>query len=225
MSVLGQFVDLDDPDSFVWLRGFADMDTRRRGLTAFYGGSVWKAHRDAANATMLDSDNVLLLRPARSGAGFDVADSHPRAGVAPTDRGMVAAGVHYVEAPQDVAARDAFERCGFAAISELGGSLLAYLTSEPAPNDYPALPVRDETALVWFVGLAERPSFEQAWRGIVDIHRLVAEAVRPTSPPELLRLAPTPRSLLAGTAGPCAAADVLARPQPSGRSAERIDDG
>lgn len=68
MRVLGQFRDLDQPDLFVWLRGFADMDVRRRALEAFYGGPVWAAHRAAANATMIDSDNVLLLRPAWPGA-------------------------------------------------------------------------------------------------------------------------------------------------------------
>jgi hypothetical protein len=35
MHVLGQFRDLDDPDSFVWLRGFSDMRTRKRGLETF----------------------------------------------------------------------------------------------------------------------------------------------------------------------------------------------
>jgi hypothetical protein len=30
MKVIGQFVDLDDPDRFVWLRGFSDMDARER---------------------------------------------------------------------------------------------------------------------------------------------------------------------------------------------------
>src|ERR1035438_9159076 len=63
MRVIGQFRDLDDPDRFVWLRGFADMASRALGLEAFYGGPVWAAHRAAANTTMNDSDNVLLLRP------------------------------------------------------------------------------------------------------------------------------------------------------------------
>jgi len=63
MTVIGQFRDLDRPDMFVWLRGFASMDRRRQALAAFYDGPVWAAHRDAANATMIDSDNVLLLRP------------------------------------------------------------------------------------------------------------------------------------------------------------------
>jgi hypothetical protein len=57
-------------DRFVWLRGFTDMKARREGLEAFYGGPTWKAHAAAANATMIDSDNVFLLRAARSGSTF-----------------------------------------------------------------------------------------------------------------------------------------------------------
>ena len=84
--VIGQFRDMDNPDRFVWLRGFADMPRRARALQEFYGGPVWKAHREAANATMIDSDNVLLLRPVSPEAGFEVAgpegrDRHPKAGV------------------------------------------------------------------------------------------------------------------------------------------------
>src|SRR6476469_10671037 len=70
MTVIGQFRDLNNPDRFVWLRGFSDMDRRAAQLQAFYGGPVWKAHRDAANATMIDSDNVLLLRPTSPTSGF-----------------------------------------------------------------------------------------------------------------------------------------------------------
>ena len=62
--MLGQFRDLDDADRFVWLRGFESMAARPAALGAFYDGPVWKAHREAANATMIDSDDVLLLQPA-----------------------------------------------------------------------------------------------------------------------------------------------------------------
>ncbi len=63
MRVLGQFRDEDRPDRFVWLRGFADMEARREALTAFYGGPVWREHGPAANVTMVDWDDVLLLEP------------------------------------------------------------------------------------------------------------------------------------------------------------------
>ena len=75
MTVIGQFSDLDRPDMFVWLRGFDSMDVRKEALAAFYDGRVWTAHRDAANATMIDSDDVLLLTPAWPGAGFDLSSA------------------------------------------------------------------------------------------------------------------------------------------------------
>ena len=77
MVIIGQFRDLDNPDSFVWLRGFADMEARRRALTGFYSGPVWLANRDAANATMLRFDNVLLLKPAAQDGGFALRHRRP----------------------------------------------------------------------------------------------------------------------------------------------------
>src|SRR5437868_9734879 len=74
MKVIGQFRDLDNPNRFVWLRGFRDMPSRAQLLKDFYGGPVWKAHREAANATMIDSDNVLLLRPALPTSGFSLGN-------------------------------------------------------------------------------------------------------------------------------------------------------
>ena len=70
MEVIGQFRDLDRPERFVWMRGFPDMQRRREALEAFYGGPVWKAHAVAANATMVDVDDVLLLRPVAPSTGF-----------------------------------------------------------------------------------------------------------------------------------------------------------
>ncbi|WP_225993767.1 NIPSNAP family protein [Actinomadura rudentiformis] len=64
MTILGTFRDLDDPDRFVWLRGFRDMPTRKKALTAFYGGPVWAEHGPKANATMVDSSNARLLHPS-----------------------------------------------------------------------------------------------------------------------------------------------------------------
>ena len=62
-QVVGTFRDVRDPDRFVWIRAFADMTVRLAALQAFYGGPVWRAHSAAANATMIDSDDVHLLEP------------------------------------------------------------------------------------------------------------------------------------------------------------------
>src|SRR4051812_27157034 len=69
MRVIGQFRDRDAADRFVWLRGFPDLASRAARLQAFYGGPVWQAHRDAAQATMIDSGGGLLLPPGGPGAG------------------------------------------------------------------------------------------------------------------------------------------------------------
>ncbi|MDQ7802458.1 NIPSNAP family protein [Amycolatopsis sp. A133] len=65
--LFGLFRSRASPDEFVWLRGFRSMAARKEALEEFYGGPVWKAHRSAANETMIDSDNVLLLRPVHRG--------------------------------------------------------------------------------------------------------------------------------------------------------------
>ena len=69
MQILGQFRDLDRPDRFVWLRGFSDMESRAAGAHRFLWRSGVGSMGSAANATMIDSDDVLLLRPAAQPAG------------------------------------------------------------------------------------------------------------------------------------------------------------
>src|SRR3546814_16603291 len=58
IQVFGRYIDLDDPDRFVWMRGLSDLETRGRALSDFYGGPAWAAQREAANATMIESDHV-----------------------------------------------------------------------------------------------------------------------------------------------------------------------
>ena len=70
IRVIGQYRDLDDPDRFVWLRSFPDMESRKVALTKLYSGPIWKAHGRVASGTMVDSDNVLLLRPLRPDTVF-----------------------------------------------------------------------------------------------------------------------------------------------------------
>src|SRR5215471_17084077 len=150
IELIGTFRDLDDPDRFVWLRGFPDMESRAKSLGAFYGGPVWKAHREAANATMIDSDNVLLLRPAWDGSAF--ARNSPRR----TTPGM-------------------------------DTEILAAFVTEPGPNNFPALPVREgENVFVWFA--RHRDAVVTA--SIVDMKTYLTQA------PEVLRLSPTARSRL-----------------------------
>ncbi|WP_243901322.1 NIPSNAP family protein [Glycomyces niveus] len=144
MWIVGQFRDLDRPDRFVWVRGFRDMASRADALTAFYSGPVWKEHGGAANATMIDSGNVLLLRPAGLGPGFPRAQqARPGLRDRPTPTRLTAA-VHRVD-PDSAGATAVQVRAA------LGDRLVACLVTEPAENTFPALPVRTgEHVLAWF---------------------------------------------------------------------------
>jgi hypothetical protein len=67
MRILGVYHDLDRDDRFVWLRSFPDMATRKAALARFYFESdVWKTYGPTAAGTMIDSDDVLLLKPLTS---------------------------------------------------------------------------------------------------------------------------------------------------------------
>ncbi|MBT2394936.1 NIPSNAP family protein [Streptomyces sp. ISL-100] len=204
MTVLGQFRDLDDPDRFVWLRGFDDMPRRAKALESFYGGPVWQAHRDKANATMIDSDDVLLLRPASARGGFPVPVGARQVPGEPAalPPSLVLATIWYGHGPFDTAFVEFFERQVRPVLAETGGEPLAYLQSEHAPNTFPALPVRmNEEVFVWFARFTDESHIDDHLNRLQHSERWRAEVLptlsqRWTRTPQRLRLAPTERSIL-----------------------------
>jgi hypothetical protein len=133
ITVGGRFRDLDDEDRFVWLRSFPDMTARARAMQAFYYGPVWQAHREAANATMLDSDDVLLRGP-----GF----------AAPDGTGPVGVTICH---PLYPGFTDHLEHQLQPALAAAGTPVHAAYRSEHAENTFPALPVRTgEDVVLWF---------------------------------------------------------------------------
>lgn len=198
----GQFADADDADRFVWLRGFADMAARARALAAFYDGPVWRAHRDEANATMIDSDDVLLLRPLQP---FDLRGrERPAAGVA-TLAGPVVAMVCPLRPGSARAVAQSFETRLCPRLEAHGARLLGSYVTEPARNDFPRLPVREgEPVFVWFAGFEDAARHAQ-WQRDIAADPATAEALARwqdslDGPPQDLRLLPTARSLLRGAA-------------------------
>jgi hypothetical protein len=170
--VVGTFRDVDRPDRFVWLREFDDMASRTAALAAFYGGPVWAAHGPAANVTMIDFDDVLLLEP--------VSGSFTRTPRAPVGSGepgpsRVLAVVHAAGPEPDA---DVLEKA-------LGVSPIVLRTA-PYPNGFPALPVRDEQVVVRFAG------FGSAAEAAAARARLDAGAL------QVLELEPTARSSYRG---------------------------
>ena len=196
MRVIGQFRDLADSERFVWLRGFRDMIARAQGLQAFYGGPIWKQHRDAANATMIDSDNVLLLRPARSKSGFSpVGSQRPPRGSQEASRGLVMATIYALGDSSESAFISYVEDELRPALADVGAVVLAYFVTESSANSFPALPVREgEHVFTWFAGFPNGTS-----------NAGVPAAPGMQRPMQVLRLVPTARSALTGVSRACPA--------------------
>ena len=201
MTIIGQFRDINNLDRFVWLRGFSDMEARAMQLGEFYGGPVWKAHRDAANATIIDSDNVLLLRPTSATSGFHLEQAR-RAPLGSTNErdGLWVATIYHLGKTKG-ADFVAFFECELRPqLAEAGISVLASFITETHPNTFPRLPVReDANVFVCFSHFPEREAYEkaaavaQSLRGRKVTMKL-AELTQ--EQPEVLLLSPTPRSLL-----------------------------
>jgi NIPSNAP len=207
MKVIGQFRDLARPDRFVWLRGFDDMEGRARSLAEFYGGPIWKAHSAAANATMIDSDDVLLLRPARPRSAFSLDGSSRTSDNGRAGAGFVAATILNLQSGAEGAGAVAFLEESIApAIREGGGSILGYFATEPSENTFPSLPVREgEQVLAWFAGFGDRPAMEIVSRRAGELARSAASAIGLERQPVTLQLEPTSRSLLDGRSPQCRA--------------------
>ncbi len=200
MTLMGLYRDQDDADRFVWLRGFSGMSQRAQALGDFYGGPVWRAHREVANATMIDSDNVMLLTPATQHSGILLTGcTHVARGSAEIPPGLVTAHVCVLKQTADAALIDQFQRQLSPLLQTAGAMILGSYVTEHGTNTFPRLPVRTgENLFVWFSlfdsvtahtqhlqALARNPAWAQAcaaWH----VHLQQAEQV--------LRLVPTPRS-------------------------------
>lgn len=184
MVPVGHYRDIDDPDAFVWFRGFPEYAARRRALEAFYLESpAWAAHRTAANETMIDSDNVLLLRSARDGSGFDLDGLiRPNGVPANADESFVAASIFMLDASPHDAFIESFEELALPQLERVA-TRIAYFVTEERPNNFRHLPVRDERAFV-VIGSCKTRNDLDAWTQTFE-----------GQPGETLRLRPAHRSL------------------------------
>jgi quinol monooxygenase YgiN len=212
MSVLAQFRDLDDPDAFVWLRRFEDLPSRAEALRRFYTGPVWARHRDAANGTMVNSDNVLMLKPLGDaglpsllGAGplplrFGAHRPPPAADLG--QPGVFEMTTCYLAPRTDTAFAAWFEDAVRPALLAAGAGVEGRWVVDHRENNFQGLPVREgETLFIWllrFGGHDDLQAFHRklaasaAWRDQLwpEINK------RTWRENEVLRLEPTRRSLL-----------------------------
>jgi hypothetical protein len=194
MRIIGTFRDADDPDSFVWLRGFADMLVRGKALKAFYGGPAWAAHARVANATMVDSDNVLLLRPLNRASRLHLDGSGPPPRVARATPAVATLTICPLEPVRAAAVGRLFEREIEPALRRAGANVRAAFMTEHAENNFPALPVREGgEVLVWLSTFADAEARAEHARR-TDVRTLLGDYL--AGDPEVVRLEPTTRSRL-----------------------------
>jgi hypothetical protein len=142
MSLLGQFRDLDAPGHFVWMRGFESMAARKAALEGFYGGPVWQAHREAANATLADNDDVLLLKPPVAAARLDLPPRRPPG----TDLGpasLIGVTIQALDGPPSPTSPPGSRPRSVPPWRRPARRSLGWMVTEPAENTFPRLPVRE----------------------------------------------------------------------------------
>ncbi|MDQ6893099.1 MAG: NIPSNAP family protein [Acidobacteriota bacterium] len=87
MKVLGPLVDLEKPDSFVWLRAFPSHQERDRMKEAFYEGPTWKNELEAIAMPMLEDYAVVLTKTTDEFVTFEsVPDAKTWAAPATAER-------------------------------------------------------------------------------------------------------------------------------------------
>ena len=146
---LGQFQIKGVNDRFVWLRGFTDMSTRVKFLNDFYINSLsWKEFGSGANAMMINSDNVYLLRPLTKGKNAAEQSETINSNFLQTDKGITVIDFYICNSTLDKTI-DLFNTSYLPFLKTLNIEDISLWVSEMTENDFPRLPVfQDKNLLV-----------------------------------------------------------------------------
>jgi hypothetical protein len=145
---------------------------------------------------MVDSDNVLMLRPATTQAGFPAptAPRPPAGHPATAAPSCLLVTLYYRDRPFDPAFTALFEHDARPLLAAAGATPLAWFQTEYAENTFPALPVRTgEHVFAWLARFPSSDRLSAYLRAPVSSPALEGMI---TGEPQRLRLAPTGRSLL-----------------------------
>jgi hypothetical protein len=193
---LGHFVERGAGDRFTWLRAYPDMAARLAANTAFYDGPVWREHKATLNHWILDSDNVLLLRPLYPGAAIPALPAVDPVAEPDGARGLAVAQLFQV-APGQLDACAAAAESWFGTYHGDGLVEAGVLATLDVANNFPRHPVRsDGTWLVW-LGILQDDAALAALQPMLDAAaRALDNGVLLAGPAELLILDPGQRSRL-----------------------------
>jgi NIPSNAP len=193
----GQFFERKNPVGFTWMRGFKNTDARAVINAGFYYGPLWREHASTMNSLMVDSDNVLLLRPLSSQRGVPVFPAVDPVNEPKGAQGVVVAQIFAVK-PDNVDAFVQQAESTFASYRAAGAREAGVLATLDVPNNFPQLPVRtDGPHLVWLGIIKDNQTLETQFTPLVErsLKSISATGLLRVAP-ELVILDPTPRSRL-----------------------------
>lgn len=202
LQVLGQFRVIDEPNHFVWMRGFSDMQTRLEGLENFYYGSVWRQYGPLANELMLEWDNVHLLRPLDDtqmllngvNTASIAADLH--AGTISPYTGVIGIDFYRSLPGKRQALIEAFQTQVFHRYERKGVQLRGSFIAEMAENKFARLPViQNEDEFVVITAYKDRDTYQSTIQSIKPILENTINVLL-NEAPQSLQLNPTLRSAM-----------------------------
>jgi hypothetical protein len=195
--VAGDFFERKNSSGFTWIRGFHTLEDRAVLNAQFYAGSVWKEHKKTMNDLIVDSDNVMLLRPLSPERGIPILPAVDAIVEANRVQGIVVAQIFAVKADSVEAFAKAAEPT-FASYRAAGVREAGVLVTLDVPNNYPQLPIRtDGPFLVWLGVLKDKQMLENEFNPLAErsLQSLSATGLI-RGAPESVVLDPTRRSRL-----------------------------
>jgi hypothetical protein len=69
MTIIGPFLSLDDADTFFFMRGFANLESRQAMRDRFYQSELWTRELEQALLPMLEKYDVVLVDAGDAFAG------------------------------------------------------------------------------------------------------------------------------------------------------------
>jgi hypothetical protein len=201
MRIVGQFRCAGDPDRFVWMRAFSDMDARLLALEEFYCGPIWREHRIAAGPATVASSDALFLRPAGDCLCLDAVGRAARGELARrADKpGLVIAVIDRLAEARAREFARMFEELVAPALRTAGAALIGCFTGEPTASS--SLGATGESIFSWLASFADRAAYADH-RAALRRDRAWIESVAPAvraclvGRERVLELIPTRRSLL-----------------------------
>ena len=61
MTIAGPFLSVEDPDTFFFMRGFPDLESREPMKAQFYEGELWKRELESLLMPMIDRYEVVVV--------------------------------------------------------------------------------------------------------------------------------------------------------------------